>query len=83
MEMGSFFLGQKEKKPDQTKSVEVIPVGSVPSRNGKAQNGKSGFLGSSRDLRAPDLRAAPIPPSVNWRAKGSNSNTRVLMDPAA
>ena len=37
MEMGSFFLGQKEKKPDQTKPAEVIPVGGMPSRNGKAR----------------------------------------------
>ena len=79
MEIGSFFLGQNEKKPAQ-EPVEVTPTGGVPSSNAK---GKSEFLGSSRDPRAPDFLAAPITPSINVGIKYPNSNTRVRMDLAA
>ena len=77
MELGSFFLGQNEKKPVQTEPVEVIPAGGESSRIGK---GKPVVLGSSRDPRAPDFMAAQIAPSVNVGVKLPNSNTRVRMD---
>jgi hypothetical protein len=80
MELGSFFLGQNEKKPVQTEPVEVTPAGGASSRNGK---GKSIVLGSSRDPRAPDFMAAPITPSVTVGINFPNSNTRVRMDPEA
>ena len=80
MEIGSFFLGQKEKKPTQTKPVEVIPAGGAPSRTAK---GKSDIQGSSRDPHVTDLKAASIMPSVNVGFKLPNSNTLVRMDSVA
>jgi hypothetical protein len=80
MELGSFFLGQNEKKPVLTESVVITPVGDVPLR---VEKGKSVFLGSSRDPRAPDLMTAPITPSIKVGDKFPNSNTRVRMDPTA
>ena len=80
MELGSFFLGQNEKKPILTEPVVITPAGGVPPR---VEKGKSVFLGSSRDPRAPDLMTAPITPSVKVGDKFPNSNTRVRMDPTA
>jgi hypothetical protein len=80
MEIGSFFLGQNEKQSAPTNLVEVTPAGGVPS---KTEKGKSDLLGSSRDPRVTDSRAAPITPSVNGGIKSQNSNIRVRMDPVA
>ena len=83
MEMGSFFSRPEREETRPNKAGGGYSGRRHAFTQRESPNGKSGFLGSSRDLRAPDLRAAPITPSVNWRAKGSNSNTWVLMDPAA
>ena len=80
MEIGSFFLGQKEKKSTQTEPVEVIPAGGVPSRTVK---GRSDNLGSSRNPRAADFMAAQISPSVNMGSNLPYLNTRIRMDPVA
>ena len=70
---GVFFLSQNEKKPP----AKVIPAGSVASRNLK---GKAEILGSSRDPRVTDSKAAPFTPPVNMGFQNQNSNIRVRMD---
>jgi hypothetical protein len=80
MEIGSFFLGQSEKKSTQTSLVEVILAGGIPSRTGK---GKPEILGSLRDPRVTDFLAASISPSANMGSKIPNLNSRVCMDPVA
>jgi hypothetical protein len=79
MEIGSFFLGQNEKKPALT-PAKLIPAGGVPSRNVK---GKSVILGSSRDPRVTDSMVAPISHTVNGGVQIPNPKIRVCMDPAA
>uniref|UniRef100_A0A2N9IM54 non-specific serine/threonine protein kinase n=1 Tax=Fagus sylvatica TaxID=28930 RepID=A0A2N9IM54_FAGSY len=73
MEIGSFFLGQSEKKSTQTSLVEVILAGGIPSRTGK---GKPEILGSLRDPRVTDFLAASISPSANMGSKIPNLNSR-------